>query len=222
MRYEIVNPAEWMPKIVPLLVANWAETGFDIVQDVWLASFTASAQVVYAVRVVNRSASSLNAQAQYLLGRAHEAKGDDEAAFKAYQVQYVDRLRQANGVDLATITVVPTDAFGNRVGPGHAVDVASTRLRRRDDEERAALRARPFGRPRNGPRHGERDSRPALRRTHIRDVRLRARRPHEPADQVARAGGSAAGRAAATGCRRGTGDGGELDESAAVHISNGR
>ena len=29
MKYEIVNPADWMPRIIPLLLANWAETGFD-------------------------------------------------------------------------------------------------------------------------------------------------------------------------------------------------
>jgi uncharacterized membrane protein/fibronectin type 3 domain-containing protein len=33
---------------------------------------------------------------------------------------------EANGVDTTTITVVPTDAFGNRVGPGRAVAVTST------------------------------------------------------------------------------------------------
>ena len=29
MRTEIVNPAEWIPKVSNLLAANWAETGFD-------------------------------------------------------------------------------------------------------------------------------------------------------------------------------------------------
>jgi GNAT superfamily N-acetyltransferase len=27
--YEIVNPAEYMPKIIPLMLAHWEETGFD-------------------------------------------------------------------------------------------------------------------------------------------------------------------------------------------------
>lgn len=29
IRIQSVDPAEYMPQIVPLLVANWAETGFD-------------------------------------------------------------------------------------------------------------------------------------------------------------------------------------------------
>lgn len=29
MRIEIVNPADWIPKVSDLLAANWAETGFD-------------------------------------------------------------------------------------------------------------------------------------------------------------------------------------------------
>lgn len=29
MDYRIVNPADWIPKIRPLLDKNWAETGFD-------------------------------------------------------------------------------------------------------------------------------------------------------------------------------------------------
>lgn len=33
MRIEIVNPAEWIPRIGDLLASNWAETGFDFAFD---------------------------------------------------------------------------------------------------------------------------------------------------------------------------------------------
>ena len=51
------------------------------------------------------------------------------AAFRAYQVQYIDRLRQANGVDLARARVrVPvTSWFRIPLGSGFAVMVAHSR-----------------------------------------------------------------------------------------------
>jgi hypothetical protein len=51
------------------------------------------------------------------------------AAFRAYQVQYIDRLRQANGVDLARASVrLPvTSWFRIPLGSGFAVMVAHSR-----------------------------------------------------------------------------------------------
>lgn len=52
MLLEIVNPAEWMPRIRPMLEANWAETGFDFPFDPDIEAYGQmyEAGLVFAVR----------------------------------------------------------------------------------------------------------------------------------------------------------------------------
>ncbi len=42
MRLEIVNPANWMPRVFDLVSANWAETGFDFPFDPDIQAYKAA------------------------------------------------------------------------------------------------------------------------------------------------------------------------------------
>ena len=57
------------------------------------------------------------------------ARGEIMAGFRGYQVQYIDRLRQANGVDLAKAKVVsPVNRFLHiSLGSGFALQIAHER-----------------------------------------------------------------------------------------------
>lgn len=52
MLLEIVNPAEWMPRIRPMLEANWHETGFSFPFDPDIKAYDAlfRAGLLFAVR----------------------------------------------------------------------------------------------------------------------------------------------------------------------------
>ncbi len=54
-------------KIEDTIETVWPEDGFDIVQDVYPVEFEISGQIVYKVKIINHSGSSLPAQAQFLL-----------------------------------------------------------------------------------------------------------------------------------------------------------
>jgi hypothetical protein len=69
------------------------------------------------------------------------------AAFKAYQVQYIDRLRQANGVDLARARVrLPAGAW-LRIPLGSGFAVMLTHARRHLTQARCVRDAKQFPSP---------------------------------------------------------------------------
>lgn len=57
MKLEIVNPADWIPRVAELLAANWAETGFDFdfAPDVGAYQRLFDAGFCFAVRASNKS-----------------------------------------------------------------------------------------------------------------------------------------------------------------------
>ena len=57
-------------------------------------------------------------------------RADIEAAFRGYQVQFVDRLRQANGVDLAKARVRSPASMWIRITLGSAFALMAAHERR--------------------------------------------------------------------------------------------
>ena len=80
----------------------------------------------------------------------HPASGrprhDVMAAFRAYQVQYVDRLRQANGLDLARARVSSPVAAWLRMSLGSGFAMMIAHERRHLDQARRVLAAQGFPR----------------------------------------------------------------------------
>ncbi|OFW04261.1 MAG: hypothetical protein A3I61_09780 [Acidobacteria bacterium RIFCSPLOWO2_02_FULL_68_18] len=98
---------------------------------------------VYLVQPTTRLRAK--APAQFLPAPARP-RHDVMAAFRAYQVQYVDRLRQANGLDLARARVASPAASWLRIPLGSSFELMAAHERRHLVQARRLLDAPGFPR----------------------------------------------------------------------------
>jgi len=84
-------------KVRDTLRTIWKESGFDIIQDAYPVAFTNSGVIVLSIKIVNHTALSMNAQAQFLLDNMNSnmkpGGGSDSANDNPYLIHRYGYIR---------------------------------------------------------------------------------------------------------------------------------